>query len=138
MFHSHYYLNTPTLSTSGANGAANVGSLKTTGSYYTSGTIGYSKTDDLLYRNGTQLSRSKITSSSSPNNHDPSNFCAENVAKLIGGYADTSSSSSSWDNLANFHWGGSFRVQYLALYNVNLSAAQHSAIYNQIEADILS
>lgn len=145
---SFYWLNHSYLSTSGPYGSmqdsTTLNNLKSTGVFYTSGTIGYSKGDDVLYRNGAVATRTKVTSTM--NGHAPSGFCAESptnsryTAKLVGGYAtlNNSTEDGGWSDLDHWSWGSSFKIQYLALYSANLSQTQQNAIYQNIESDIAS
>ena len=84
-----------------------------------------------LYKNGTKVEMSKITDS---NNYAISGFVAADVPRLIGGNADTSS-SSHWDDLGHWNWGGYFNCRYCIAYSSVLNATQHDAIYKQLLSD---
>ena len=139
---SHYYVNANALGISGINGTASGSAgttpakqVKSSGTYYTDGIIGFSANSDILYRNGVQLS---LTSRPSFSGHEATAFCCAGVPRLIGGYRDKSDTSTAWSNPNNHVWGDSFKVQYFVIYNVNLTASQHSEIYSNILSDSAS
>ena len=137
-----YYWATGCLATSGPGGTTNGGNpwdpttLKTSGTQVWNGVIGYTKSGGVTYRNGNSLTMNNLVAL---DGGTPSGFVATQNSKLIGGNFNLDGNAGSWDDLDNWAWGNSFRVQYFAAYTgVDLSATQHTKLYQNIESDMQS
>lgn len=93
------------------------------GSFYGGHVLGFTYSGEALYANGSAISLS-VASYSSHGNW--TGFICSQVPRLVGGYND--GSGSGWASLSNVYFAGSFTVEYLAVYSIALSAAQHSTI----------
>ena len=135
---SFYYVNSNTMGVAGprGNNSAAINGVKACSNYYTDGVIGFSLDNDTLYRNGQALT---MTTAPAWYGHSVTGYIVyESTVKLVGvGGVDTND-TSAWNSQGHVWWGNSFYIQYYAIYNKSLGAAQHSEIYGYINADVSS
>ena len=107
-------------------------SYVTIGSGSTNGAIGFTLGGEVLYRDGSVVSRVVAHHDSYGSDTQWTGFIAANLPRLIGGRAH-GSTQGRWDDEGNLSpYVGNFKITAFAAYDVDLSQAQHQAVVHNL------
>ena len=104
------------------------------GGWQGDGVFGFTLSGEALYKNGNAIS---LSNASYPGHGNWTAFICSSVPRLVSGYVNVTANTrntGAWNYLGSYGFHGAFTIQALAVYSINLTQAQHQAIYKKMLA----